>query len=95
MGPGMPPRTGRSSHAGLHGLLLAVEVVSRSCEAIDRVIKKVEYAKAGVGRYWIVERDSARTVYRHILHHDTGGYEPDPGGHQPIAWLLATVPDLL
>lgn len=91
---GMPPRAGRSSYAGTHGLLLAVEVVSRSSEATDRVIKKAEYATAGVGRYWIVERDSACTVYRHVLNHDTGEYEPDPGGDQPIAGLLTSLPDL-
>lgn len=91
---GSPPRPARSSYAGTAGLLLVVEVVSRGSEVVDRIIKKAEYAKAGIPRYWFVERDSAGTVHRHVLDRDTGEYEPDPAGHQPIAWLLATLPDL-
>jgi Uma2 family endonuclease len=59
---------------------------------IDRMIKKAEYAKAGIPRYWIVERDSVTAVHRHNLNVESGEYEPDPGGPQPIAWLLTTVP---
>lgn len=91
---GMPPRPARSSYAGTAGLLLAVEVVSRGSEIVDRVIKKAEYAKAGIPRYWIIERDTITTVHRHILDTSTGEYEPDEGGPQPIAWLLTTAPDL-
>ncbi|MEU4155859.1 Uma2 family endonuclease [Actinoplanes sp. NPDC026670] len=91
---GMPPRRARSSYAGTAGLLLAIEVVSRGSEVIDRMIKKAEYAKAGIPRYWIVERDSVTAVHRHNLNVESGEYEPDPGGPQPIAWLLTTVPEI-
>jgi Uma2 family endonuclease len=48
--------------ASIDGLVLAVEIVSRGSEAIDQIIKKGEYAKAGIPHYWIVDRDSAHTV---------------------------------
>ncbi len=91
---GLPPRPARSSYAGTDGLLLAIEVVSKGSEIIDRVTKKVEYAKAGIPRYWVIERDSITTVHRHTLDRATGEYEPDPTGPQPITWLLTTTPDL-
>jgi Uma2 family endonuclease len=53
---GMPQRRARSSYAGTSGLLLAVEVVSSGSEVIDRIIKKAEYAKVGIPRYWVVQR---------------------------------------
>ena len=91
---GRPPRPARSSYVGTDGLLLAVEVVSKGSEIVDRVIKKDEYAKAGIPRYWVIERDSITTVHRHTLDSAAGEYEPDPAGPQPIAWLLATTPDI-
>ena len=91
---GSPPRPARSSYAGTDGLLLAVEVVSKGSEIIDRVIKKGEYAKAGIPHYWVIERDSITTVHRHTLDRATGEYEPDPAGPQPITWLLTTVPEI-
>ncbi len=91
---GRPPRPARSSYAGTDGLLLAVEVVSKGSEIVDRVIKKDEYAKAGIPRYWVIERDSITTVHRHTLDRATGEYELDPAGPQPIAWLLTTAPDI-
>lgn len=90
---GLPPRPAGSSYAGTSGLLLAVEVVSGGSEIVDRIIKKAEYAKAGIPRYWIVERDGGATVHRHVLN-GAGEYEPDPAGPQPLAWLLTTTPDL-
>lgn len=89
---GMPPRRARSSYAGTDGLLLAVEVVSAGSEVVDRIVKKAEYAKAGIPRYWVVERDSGTSVYRYTL--DGDGYAPEPGGGQPLAWLLTTTPDI-
>lgn len=89
-----PPRPARSSYAGTDGLLLAIEVVSRGSEVVDRIIKKAEYAKAGIPRYWFIERDHVTTVHRHVLSSDTGEYEPDSHGPQPLAWLLSTVPDI-
>ncbi|WP_430788489.1 Uma2 family endonuclease [Actinoplanes sp. G11-F43] len=67
------------SFAGTAGLLLAVEVVSRGSEIVDRVIKKAEYAKAGIPRSWVIERDTVTTVHRHVLNTSTGEYEPDEG----------------
>ncbi len=64
---GQPPRRGRSSYAGLDGLLLAIEVISTDSVLIDRVVKKAEYAAAGVPRYWFVERDARNTVHLHQL----------------------------
>lgn len=92
---GRPPRRARSSYAGLDGLLLVVEVVSAGSEIVDRVIKKDEYAKAGIPRYWIVERDAVNTVIRYDLDAKSGEYAPTPdGARQPLAWLLGTKPDL-
>jgi Uma2 family endonuclease len=88
---GMPPRRGRSSYAGIDGLILAVEVVSAGSEAVDRLVKKVEYAKAGIPRYWLVERDAANSVIRWELA-GGGEYVQAPSGPRPLAWLLGTVP---
>ncbi|HET9516371.1 MAG TPA: Uma2 family endonuclease [Actinoplanes sp.] len=90
---GMPPRRAQSSYAGTAGLLLAVEVVSSGSETVDRITKKAEYAKAGIPRYWIVEREGAATVHRHVLN-EAGQYEPDPAGPQPFAWLLSSTPEI-
>lgn len=89
---GKPPRAARSSHAGLDGLLLAVEVVSPDSEHIDRVIKRDEYAAAGVPRYWIVERDTTTTLQALVLRDGEFVAEHEP---RPLAWLLnGPVPDL-
>ena len=90
----LPPRPTRSRYAGTDGLLLAVEVAAKGSEVVDRVIKKTEYAKAGIPRYWVIERDSITTVPRHTLDRATGEYEPDPAGPQPLPWLLTTTPDI-
>ena len=91
---GRPPRRARSSYAGVDGLLLAVEVVSKGSEVVDRVVKKTEYAKVGIPHYWIVERDAGNTVYRLTLDVETGEYLAMPGSAQPLAWLLTTTPDV-
>jgi Uma2 family endonuclease len=89
---GKPPRRARSSYAGLDGLLLAIEVISPDSEAIDRVIKKDEYASAGVPRYWIVDRDVTNTVYAYRLR--GADYQPE-WEPQALAWVLnGPVPDL-
>jgi Uma2 family endonuclease len=69
----------------LIGLLLAVEVVSPDSEISDRVIKKAEYAAAGVPRYWVVGRDKGNTVHLYQLR--DAGYETE---REPtsLAWLL-------
>src|SRR6185436_16937404 len=43
-------------------LLLIVETVSPGSEAMDELVKRHEYARAGIPRYWVVDRDSAQTV---------------------------------
>lgn len=92
---GMPPTRVRSSYAGTAGLLLAVEVVSSGSEVIDRIIERTEYAKAGIPRYWFVDRDGgAAGVHRLTLNAASGEYEPDPGGAQPLSWLVTTAPGL-
>jgi Uma2 family endonuclease len=82
---GKPPRRARSSYAGIDGLLLVVEVVSPDSETTDRVIKRAEYAAAGVPRYWIVDGDKANTV--HMLKLGQNDFEPE---RLPTAltWLL-------
>jgi Uma2 family endonuclease len=47
---------------------LVVEVVSPGSEDIDRIDKHGEYARAGVPRYWRVEREGgAVTVHQYVL----------------------------
>jgi Uma2 family endonuclease len=82
---GRPPRRARSSYAGIDGLLLAIEVVSPDSETIDRVIKRTEYAGAGVARYWIVDGGKVNAV--HMLRLGPDGYDIE---RQPtsLIWLL-------
>ena len=86
---GQPPRRGRSSYAGLDGLLLAIEVVSVDSVLIDRVVKKAEYGAAGVPRYWTVDRDARNTVHLHRL---VGG-DYDEYETLPLGALLEGSPD--
>jgi len=68
-------------------LLLVVEIVSSSSQATDEVVKRVEYARAGIPRYWVVDRDPAQTVTLYQL-----GPNGDYVEHvkMPLAWLLNT-----
>lgn len=91
---GKPPRRARFRHAGISGLELAIEVVSAGSEMIDRIIKKAEYAKAGIPRYWIVERDAINTVTRYQLGSRSADYEVGSEGARPLAWILGNPPDL-
>jgi Uma2 family endonuclease len=43
-------------------LLLVIEIVSPGSEAMDELVKRHEYARAGIERYWVVDRDAAQTV---------------------------------
>ena len=71
-------------------LLLIVEIVSPGSEAMDELVKRHEYARAGIPRYWVVERDAAQTVTL---------YRTGPAGQyeavtmMPLAWLLNTSPE--
>jgi Uma2 family endonuclease len=85
---GQPPRSARSVYAGLEGLRLIVEVVSPDSEAIDRVIKRDEYAAAGAARYWIVGKDKTNTVQMLTL----GGTEYQQVREVPLDWLLNEPP---
>jgi Uma2 family endonuclease len=87
-----PPRPARSSYAGIDGLLLAVEVVSTGSEIADKVIKKNEYASAGVPRYWIVDRQAGNRVTMWQL--VDGVYVAAAGESKPLQWLLNSLPDI-
>lgn len=60
-------------------------MVAPDSELTDRVIKKSEYAAAGVPRYWIVDRDKTNTVQSYRL--SNGGYEPEREP-QSLGWIL-------
>jgi len=79
----------RSVWLSLADLLLAVEIVSPGSEATDDMIKLREYARAGIPRYWVVDRDAALTVTMYVLGPDRT-YELV--AKMPLAWLLQTAP---
>jgi Uma2 family endonuclease len=70
-------------------LLLVVEIVSPGSEAIDQVVKRREYARVGIPRYWVVDRDPAQTVSLYELGPDGTYLER---AKMPLAWLLNTKP---
>jgi Uma2 family endonuclease len=70
-------------------LLLVIEIVSPSSEAIDEVVKRREYARAGIPQYWVVDRDPAQTVTLYELGHDATYVER---AKMPLAWLLNMSP---
>jgi Uma2 family endonuclease len=45
-------------------VLLAIEIVSPGSAGLDRHLKPVEYARAGIPHFWRVERDGPATVHR-------------------------------
>ncbi|HCT75788.1 MAG TPA: Uma2 family endonuclease [Micromonosporaceae bacterium] len=71
---------------------LAIEVVSNGSEDLDRLIKPVEYAAAGIPNFWRVERaaGSEPTVHAYRLGVDENG-NPAYVGHlvTPLNDLLA------
>jgi len=79
----------RTVWSALTDLLLVVEIVSPGSAAIDEVVKRREYAAAGIARYWVVERDAAQTVTLYVLGSDKT-YEES--AKMPLAWLLQTDP---
>jgi Uma2 family endonuclease len=79
----------RSVWLPLVDLLLVIEIVSPGSEAMDQLVKRHEYARAGIQRYWMVDRDSAQTVTLYRLG-QTGEYETVT--MLPLAWLLNTSP---
>ena len=81
-------RQPRTMWLGVADLLLVIEIVSPSSEAIDEVVKRREYALAGILRYWVVDRDSAQTVTMYELGPETYVER----AKMPLAWLLNTSP---
>ncbi len=71
-------------------LLLAVEIVSPGSKSMDQDTKVKEYARAGIPRYWVVDRDTANTV---TLHRLTAAGDYETTTKLPLAWLLQTSPD--
>nr|WP_281270635.1 Uma2 family endonuclease [Quadrisphaera granulorum] len=57
-------------------VLLVVEVVSPGSETTDRVVKRDQYAKAGIEFYWRVEEAATGVpiVYTHVLDRATASY---------------------
>lgn len=52
-------------------LSLVVEIISRGSRRTDLVIKRGEYADAGIGHYWIVDLDPHPTL---VVCHLAGGF---------------------
>jgi len=79
----------RSVWLTIADLLLVVEIVSPGSAAVDEVVKRAEYAAAGIPRYWVIERDVAQTVTLYVLGPDK---TYDIAAKMPLAWLLQTAP---
>jgi Uma2 family endonuclease len=79
----------RSVWSSLADLLLVVEITSPASIAMDESVKRIEYAAAGIPRYWVVDRDAAQTVTMYALGSDRT-YEV--AAKMPLAWLLQTAP---
>lgn len=57
-------------------LLVVVEIVSPGSRRIDRIVKRAEYADAGIGHYWIVDLDPPVSLTAGSLlgaEYDSGG----------------------
>jgi Uma2 family endonuclease len=94
-----PDRLALASRRGIEGgPTLAVEILSPSTRAIDRVTKRRLYARYGVPYLWLVDPD-ARAVEVFALEDDryvlaAGAAGPDPIDLPPFTGL-ALVPDSL
>jgi hypothetical protein len=67
----------------------SVEIVSPGSETLDELVKPREYARAGIPRYWLVERDAAQTVTLHVL---GPGNAYEVIARRPLARLLRSAP---
>jgi Uma2 family endonuclease len=56
--------------------VLAVEIVSPGSRSIDRILKPVLYAAAGIPNFWLIETDGAISVQTFRLSGGAGRYEP-------------------
>jgi Uma2 family endonuclease len=63
----------RASRVRPEQVVLAVEVVSPGSESTDRVLKPIEYAKAGIQHFWRIEIDPEVVVNTYRLA-DSGQY---------------------
>lgn len=54
-------------------VLLAVEIVSPGSTELDRHLKPVEYARAGIPNYWRIEREGTPTLHAYRLAGTTAG----------------------
>jgi Uma2 family endonuclease len=79
----------RGAWLTLGDLLLVIEIVSPGSEANDEMVKRREYAQAGIPRFWLVDRDAAQTV---TLHRLDGPGEYAVVTKIPLGWLLNTEP---
>ena len=81
----VPLKEGRrpKTWADIHGLLLAIEVLSPSTARADRTTKRRRYQRAGVPEYWVVDLD-ARLVER---------WRPDDERPEVLTDRLAWQPD--
>jgi Uma2 family endonuclease len=77
----------RKGWLSIDDLLLIIEIVSPGSEAMDELVKRHEYARAGVPRYWVVDRDANQTV---TLHHLGQSGEYKATTKLPLARLLNT-----
>jgi Uma2 family endonuclease len=58
------PRAGRTVWIDPTEILLVIEIVSPGSVELDRYLKPVEYARAGVQHFWRIEREGPATVHR-------------------------------
>ena len=57
------PRSGRTVWIEPADVLLAIEIVSPGSVELDRYLKPVEYAQAGIPNFWRIEREGPATVH--------------------------------
>jgi Uma2 family endonuclease len=79
----------RSVWLAVADILLVIEIVSPGSEAMDEMVKRHEYARAGIPRYWVVDRDASQTV---TLYRISQAGEYEVATKLPLAWLLNTTP---
>ena len=61
-------------HYAPHEVVLAVEIVSPTSQSMDRFLKPVLYARAGIPHYWRIETDDDITVHTYMLDADAQAY---------------------
>jgi Uma2 family endonuclease len=56
-------------------VLLAVEIISPGSKQTDTLVKPVEYAKAGIPHYWVIDLDDPLSLATYHLAGDFGYQE--------------------